>query len=86
MVFSVFLIVFFVFPLFSLLRKALKQKSTDLLLDFVSWFAYLVLQSACFNVFRRDSTRYVWACPFLPLLSPDIGKRLKILEINARTA
>lgn len=27
-----------------------------------------------------------WACPFLPLLSPDIGKRLKTLEINGRTA
>ena len=27
-----------------------------------------------------------WACPFLPLLSPDIGKRLKTLEIKGRTA
>ena len=37
--------------------------------------------------FREVVRRFCkWACPFLPSLSPDIGKRIKMLEINGHTA
>ena len=34
----------------------------------------------------RTHLLFIWACPLLPPLSPDIGKRLKIVEIIGRTA